>query len=219
MNDLLRSLEGKSLSRVASPSEQDEDTLCWNPVYDTDREMEKLFVQFGNHSATLVFVEGYTDLIIDDEKLCMRSHKCNDKSLSRSKSHKSFGPVGNCLNSIGTGIPLCCHMSHHSENSTDIIKTNLMILKGVNNPKIVRMQGSKLMGDRGYNDDEFFKFIGNTELGFLNTTKRGPGLCFTFGKTGYKATREQREISEMGPVLSLGATREVGDVTSYLVAY
>ena len=56
-------------------------------------------------------------------------------------------------------------------------------------------------------------------MGFLNTTKRGPTLAFKFGNTRYNTTQEQRDIPEYGPMLSLGATRTVGDATSYFVAY
>jgi len=79
-------------------------------VYRFDREPEKM-----------AFVEGYSHLIIDDQKLCLRSTKANDCSLSRHKSAKVFGPVGNCVNSTATEISLSCHMSHHGESSKDIL--------------------------------------------------------------------------------------------------
>lgn len=61
--------------------------------------------------------------------------------------------------------------------------------------------------------------IEDVDMGFLNTTKRGPTLAFKFGNTCYNTTREQRDIPENGPMLSLGATRSVRDATSHFVAY
>merc|ERR1712176_990382 len=76
-----------------------------------------------------------------------------------------------------------------------------------------------LYGDRGYNDQEYFEFMAAAALSFLNTTQRGPLLPFKFGHTKYKCNREQQDISERGPRLSLGAVRKVGSVQSHLVAW
>ena len=56
-------------------------------------------------------------------------------------------------------------------------------------------------------------------MSFLNTTRRGPSLAHFFGNVRYKTTREQREIPENGPKLSLGATRSVGTMKSHFVAW
>ena len=56
-------------------------------------------------------------------------------------------------------------------------------------------------------------------MGFLNTTRRGPTLAFRFGNTRYNTSREQREIPENGPMLSVGTTRTVREATSFFVAY
>jgi hypothetical protein len=61
----------------------------------------------------MCFIDGYTIMIIDDKKLRMHSTKAAQSSLSRHKSPKSFGPVGNCINSILTGMSLSCHMNYH----------------------------------------------------------------------------------------------------------
>ena len=152
--------------------------------------MEKVFRDIGGQASSLAFVKGYTKLIVDDEKLRMRSTKCNDKSLSRNKSSKSFGPVGNCVNSFYSGIPLSFHMSHHGESATEIIQANLMIITGSNNPKAIKIGGTDLAGDRGYNDDEYYEFDDQADLNLLNTMKRGPSLCFKFGDTKYRCNRE-----------------------------
>ena len=159
-----------------------------------------------------------TDGLIDDEKLHARSARTNDYSLSGSKSSKAFGPVGNCINSVHTGIPLSCHYTHHGESSTDVIKSNLSIIQGTTNPKSVELPNMMLYGDRGkslslffpikltnfctndlcvqycnagYNDQEYFEFMAAAALSFLNTTQRGPLLPFKFGRTKYKTTRQQ----------------------------
>ena len=61
--------------------------------------------------------------------------------------------------------------------------------------------------------------MASAALEFLNTTKRGPALAYRFGLVRYKSSRDQRDIPERGPRLSLGATRKVGQVTSYFVAW
>ena len=70
----------------------------------------------GGHTSQIAFIM-VTQIFIEDEKLRMRSSKANHSSLSRHKSAKSFGPVGNCINSILTGVLLSCHMNHHGESS------------------------------------------------------------------------------------------------------
>ena len=149
----------------------------------------------------------------------MRSAATNAKSLSRSKITKVFGQVGNCGNSVFTGIPLSCHMSHHGESSTQIIKLNLEIIYGTNNAEMLKMSYTDMMGDRGYNEDEYFEFTDKNKMGHLHTTKRGPNLAYKFGNTKYKTNRIQRELPERGPVLSLGATRTVGSTIAHFVAY
>jgi hypothetical protein len=125
-----------------------------------------MFRDVGGRTSSIAFIEGYSNLIIDDEKLRLRSVKANDRSLSRHKSAKAFGPVGNCVNSIATGISLSCHMSHHGESSKDILTSSLMIIKGINNPNSVHFPGTVIHGDRGYNDDECFSLIEDADMGF-----------------------------------------------------
>ena len=99
------------------------------------------------------------------------------------------------------------------ESQREIFLTSgLMIIKGTNNPNNIHFPGTVLHGDRGYNDDECFDLIESADMGFLNTTKRGPTLAFKFGVTRYNTTRDQYEIAECGPVLTLGAVRSVGNV-------
>jgi hypothetical protein len=74
-------------------------------------------------------------------------------------------------------------------------------------------------GDRGYNDNEFDEFIARLLLDILNTVKRSPSLAFKFGNTSYKSNREQCMISENGPALSVGATRNVNGRTLYFTAW
>ena len=110
-------------------------------------------------------------------------------------------------------------MSHHGELVTQIIKSNLCIIAGTNNADSIKLPRTTMMGDRGYDEREFLEYADKAEMGWMTTTKRGPSLCFKFGNTKYKTCREQRDISENGPVLCLGATRAYGDLTSHLVAY
>ena len=79
-------------------------------------------------------------------------------------------------------------MSHHGESSKDILTSSLTIIKGINNPNSVHFPGTVIHGDRGYNDDECFSLIEDADMGFLNTTKRGPTLALKFGNTRYNTT-------------------------------
>jgi hypothetical protein len=112
--------------------------------------LEKLFHDVGGRTSHIAFVDGYTNLIIDDEKFRMRSTKANSSSLSRHKSAKSFGPVGNCINSILTGISLPCHMNHHGASAKDILTSGLMIIKGIKNPNSSHFPATTIHGDHGY---------------------------------------------------------------------
>ena len=104
------------------------------------------------------------------EKLRMRSTKAAHISLSRHKSPKSFGPVGNCINSISTGLSLSCHINHHGKLAKDILILGLMIIKDTNNPNCMHFPATMIHGDRGYDDDECFELIKSADMGFLNTT-------------------------------------------------
>ena len=79
-----------------------------------------MFRDVGGQTFHIAFFDGYTNLIIDNEKLRVWSTKVNHSSLSRHNSPKSFGLVGNCINSVLTGISLFCHMNHHGESNNHI---------------------------------------------------------------------------------------------------
>ena len=148
MNCLLRSFEGQNDTTASKRNQDSEDGVFWTPIYGIDRELEKLFRDVGGRTSHIAFINGYTDLIIDDEKLRMRSTKANESSLSRMKSAKSFGPVGNCIHSIATGISMSCHMNHHGESSKDILTSGLMIIQGINNPNSLSFPVTTIHGDR-----------------------------------------------------------------------
>ena len=110
-------------------------------------------------------------------------------------------------------------MNHHGESAKDILTSGLMIIRGINNPNNMHFPTTTIHGDQGYNNDECFDQIESADMGFLNTTKRGPSLAFKFGSTRYNTSRDQRDISENGPIVSLGAVRCVGSAVCHFVAY
>ena len=217
LNDLLRSWDGHDVKRKRK--DRDDEVLTFDSVYRIDRELEKLFRDLGGHASRLAHIEGVTDMMIDDEKTRTRSALVALLSLARSKSGKAFGAVGNCINSMWTGIPLATHYSHFGESCTDIVMSLLSIISGSTSHKSIDMKETTLGGDRGYNDNEYFEKSAAANLNNIHTTKRGPSLPVTFGNTKYKTSREQRVIPESGPMLSLGATRAVGGTTSHMTAY
>ena len=217
LNDLLRSWDGHDVQRKRK--DRDDEVLTFDSVYRIDRELEKLFRDLGGHASRLAHIEGVTDKMIDDEKTRTRSALVALMSLARSKSGKAFGAVGNCINSMWTGIPLATHYSHIGESCTDIVMSLLSIISGSTSHRTIDMKETTLGGDRGYNDNEYFEKSATANMNNFHTTKRGPSLAFTFGNTKYKTNREQRVISESGPMLSLGATRAIGGVTSHMTAY
>ena len=107
MNDLLCSFGGQHVGAPASSEVEDiDDCVFWRPVYDIDRELKKSFQDVGGRTSDICFLEGLTNLIIDDKKLRMHSTKVAESLLSKHNSPKSFGPVGNCINSITTDLSL-----------------------------------------------------------------------------------------------------------------
>ena len=133
--------------------------------------MEKLFRDLGGKPSHIGFVDVYTNLIIDDKKLRMRSTKASPSSLPMHQRPKSFGPVGNYINSILTGMLLSCHMNQHGKSAKDILTAGLMIIKGINNPNSIHFPAMTIHGDRGY-DDECFDLIEDADMGFLHIKKR-----------------------------------------------
>ena len=96
----------------------------------------------------LAFVHGVTQLIIDDDKLRMRSAKVAELTLVRSKSGKAFGSVANCMHSSLLGIQLACNYTQFGDSSIDSIESNLSIITGLNNPKQIKIPGTLVGGDR-----------------------------------------------------------------------
>ena len=144
LNILLRSFQGAEKPHPADCN----DSITFASVYWHDRELEKLFRDLGGHVSGLAFICGLTQLIIDDDKLRMRSPKVAELSLVRSKSGKAFGSVGNCMHSSLTGIQLACHYTQFGDSSIDSIESNLSIITGVNNPEQIKISGTLVGGDR-----------------------------------------------------------------------
>jgi hypothetical protein len=141
MNDLISRFEGKyTIVNQRMDAAETDDAVFWKPVFGIVRELEKLFRDVGGRTSNICFVDGYTNLMVDDEKLRMHSVKAAHSSLSRHMSPKSFGPVDNCINSIMTGMSLLCHMSHHGESANDILTSGLMIIQVINNPNSLHSQ-------------------------------------------------------------------------------
>ena len=55
---------------VKKKKTDNDDCLYFEPVYAVDRELEKFLRDVGGHISKLAYVEGKTDTIVDDEKLC-----------------------------------------------------------------------------------------------------------------------------------------------------
>ncbi len=73
MNDLLHSFESQSGTSQTNDTDNHDRCVFWKPVFAIYRELEKLFHDIGGQNADICFVDGYTNLIIDDEKLRVRS--------------------------------------------------------------------------------------------------------------------------------------------------
>jgi hypothetical protein len=211
--NLLRAFDGDSWD------DHQQGSMTWSFVYGQDRQLEEMFDKIGRQTSKLCYVEGRTNFCGDDDKLRKRSALAATLGLTRSKGLHSFGPVANCLNSLSTGICLATYMTHHDDNSTDIVRTNLVTVCGTRNSSTMRFRNANLLGDRAYNEESLFKESVSWEIEHTNTTKRGPSLPFKFGNTSYKACRSQRIIPESGPPVVLGATRAVGGRTAFFVAY
>jgi hypothetical protein len=87
MNDFLRSFEGQtSGSTKNNDTDESEGGVFWKPMFGIDRELEKIFRDVGRRTADICFVDSYTNLIINNEKLRMHSNKAAHSSLLRHKS-------------------------------------------------------------------------------------------------------------------------------------
>lgn len=180
--DLLRSLEGDG------GVNQMDTSMTWTNVYDIDPQLEQLFYVLGRQASKLCYVKGLTDLVIDDDKLNLRSILAAALGLVRSKGLKSFGPVANCINSNTLGACLSSYMSHHGENALSITQANLMCIQGVQSASLLSFPVfTGFAGDRGYNENDLDEFFAKVLFDILNTVKRSPSLAFKFGNTSYKA--------------------------------
>ena len=72
---------------------------------------------------------------------------------------------------------------------------------GVTNNNQVRMRGTLMGGNRGYNNKEYFEKADKINMRILNTTKYDPSLPAKFGKIHYATTKDQQGIPENGPLL------------------
>ena len=149
MNDLLWSFEGHAnLAPCQGSADQTDNGAFLRPIYSIDRELEKLFHDVGGQTSHIAFIDGFANLIIDDDKLGMLSTKASHNSHSKHNISKSFGPVGNCINSVSTGILLPCHMKHHVKSSKDILTSSIMIIHGINNPNNLHFPATTIHGNQ-----------------------------------------------------------------------
>ena len=145
---LLRSFDGHTRE-----GHQSGGSMTWSFVHAQDRSLEELFDKIGRQTSKICYVEGRTDFCGDDDKLRKRSALAASLGLIRSKGLNSFGPVANCLNSLSTGVCLATYMTHHNDNSTDIVRTNHVTVSGTRNPSTMQFRNANLLGDRGYNEE------------------------------------------------------------------
>ena len=66
------------------------------------------------HNASLIVFENM-DVVIDDDKMRMRSEKCSDQGWERSKGCSSFGPVNTIICSTLTVLNLCHHINRFGD--------------------------------------------------------------------------------------------------------
>ena len=69
---LMGSLDGTKAKRKKSNTDK---TLHFSPVYERDRELDKVFWDFGGHASRIAFIKGWSHLLIDDNKTRLRSKK------------------------------------------------------------------------------------------------------------------------------------------------
>ena len=112
------------------------------------------------------------------------------------------------MNSTTTGMVLSSHMSHFGESALDVTEINLQSIFGQLLTRNIKLPTTRLNGERGYNDENFFKFIDSAQMNFMNTVKRSASLPFKFGKCSYKCTKEQKVIDENGPMMIYAAGRK-----------
>ncbi len=83
----------------------------------------------------------------------------------------------------------------------------------------MNVNGTFLSGNHGYNNELSFYLSEKVGVQFVHTTKCRPALCYVFGKVNYQSTTEQQNMSESCPIISMGATRVIGESTLYFVLH
>ena len=73
LNLLLRSFDGSKAKR--QKTNDDDEALHFSAVYERDRELDKVFWDFGGHASRIAFIKGWSHLLIDDDKTRLRSKK------------------------------------------------------------------------------------------------------------------------------------------------
>ena len=136
----------------------------WESYFSPNEDMCELAHKASLQCSSVGFVEGVTDLVIDDDKFRMRSSKSSESGWVRTKGKKSFGPVNNCVNSTTTGFL----GSHMGEGAVDVTEINLQVIAKQRLSRNIRLPRATLNGDRGYNDKSFFEFLAASQLRFMN---------------------------------------------------
>ena len=72
LNLLLCSLDG---TKPKTKKSNNDETLHFSPVYERDRELDKVFWDFGGHASRIAFIKGWSHLLVDDDKTRLRSKK------------------------------------------------------------------------------------------------------------------------------------------------
>ena len=92
-------------------------------------------------------------------------------------------------NSISTGIPLSCHMSHHGKSTKfDCYPLDHLGHHQFHQAKFWRYHPSWLPWIQW----QWFKLSEDAEIHFLNTTKHRATLALIFGNNHYKSNRNRK---------------------------
>merc|ERR1711933_201214 len=92
LNLLLRSFDGSKAKR--QKTNDDDEALHFSAVYERDRELDKVFWDFGGHASRIAFIKGWSHLLIDDDKTRLRSKKVAELILHQlATSYEMLNPI------------------------------------------------------------------------------------------------------------------------------
>jgi hypothetical protein len=200
----------------------------WQSPFSNDGKINSAMTVLRARCVELGYIEGLTIVSLDDDQLCLRSHKVDDHGFIRTRNpKKGFGPTQHGAVSTTTSLFLGGHIPVRGESTNDSVEMLFLSLSRANLSNQITLEQSLVAIDRGYQGTKLNTLISACNGQVVGTHKRTAGFPFTYDQKGSDSCQR---IDTEGPTVTYWAkgkekvglkddTRESHYIQRYAVAY